>query len=181
MNMKRQPHSYLEVRLSFATFVSWLLAATGHFDLRHCSSSWSSGTIHSFQWLWFTWGRDRTLGSTMEAGSVNLGRKICALWLKIQIYLSFIITRGQKLILGAKSPFINNYWVSVHWVLSRCPSWFKTWGHKENQTQVLLPWMWGLSSLHPQSPNTDCVDTQEQVPAKCLLKAVAQFFNNQDT
>lgn len=62
-----------------------------------------------FPWLWFTWGRDSTLGSTLEAGSVNLGREICALWLRIQIYLSFIITRGQKLILGAKSPFINNF------------------------------------------------------------------------
>lgn len=105
MNMERQPHSYLEVGLSFATFVSWLLVATD-LDLRLCSSSWNNSF---FPWLWFTWGRDSTLGSTLEAGSVNLGREICALWLRIQIYLSFIITRGQKLILGAKSPFINNF------------------------------------------------------------------------
>lgn len=130
-----------------------------------------------FPWLWFTWGRDRTLGPILEAGLVKLGREICALWLRTQIYLSFIITRGQKLIWGAKSPFINNfiesafteYEVSVHYGLGPGVT-------KRSTLKFPFPKCGDWALCTSKTKHSLCPD-----PAKCLLKAVAQFLNNQDT
>lgn len=47
------------------------------------------------------------MGSSLKEESLTLEIEVCTLWLSVQIYLSFIISKDQKLILDAESPFIN--------------------------------------------------------------------------